>query len=154
MPLKLLAIMSLCWTLGCVHDVDRDVVFECRSSGGTIKAVFWSETSGIVAAGTVDHWVSLVPSDMPAGDVLRVADPVGTIARLHGTRDVRFVWVDPGTLRIEYPDRATFSWMAHGIRWQDVNKQNIQVDSHAVPSFETSFLTDSNRCVSSPTKRD
>jgi hypothetical protein len=144
--------MLLCSTVACAHDVGREVIFECRSSGGAIKAVYWAETSGIMATGTVYYWVSLIPGDMSAGEALSAPDPVGTIARLHGTKDVRFVWVDPTTLRIEYSDTATFSWMAHGIRWQDVNKQNIQVDSRAVPSFETSFLTDSNRCVASPTK--
>jgi hypothetical protein len=148
----MLVIISLCWTVACAHDVDRDVVFECRPNGGAIKAVYWEETSGIMAAGTVYYWVSLIPSDKPTGEALSVPDPSGTIARLHGTRDVRFVWTDPGTLRIEYPDTATFSWMAHGTRWQDVDKQNIQVDSRPVPSLETSFITASNRCVASPAK--
>jgi hypothetical protein len=148
----LLVVASLCWTISCAHDTERDVVFECRPNDGSIKAIYWIETTGLGAVGTAYHWVSLIPIDASPRDALRAADPSGTIARLRGASDIRLVWLDSTTLRIEYPNTATFFRMTHGSRWLDVNTQNIHVDSRPLPLSEMSFPTDSNRCVVSPTR--
>lgn len=102
----LLALAPATMACGPVN-VERQILLECLSPGGTSRAIYWHETTGVMAVGSADAWVTVSAADVRSAEVLRSTDPEGTVLRFGESPDLRFVWKDDGRLDVEYPSGAT-----------------------------------------------
>lgn len=86
-------------------NVERSVLLQCRAPGGQRDAVFWVETSGVMAVGDVTYHLSIVPASR-SPDWLQSSDLPDDLLVLRRGRDVRLRWQSPADLDVEFPDTA------------------------------------------------
>lgn len=83
--------------------VERQIILECPSADGSLKAVYWVRMAG-PAAGSVDYYLSVVAAQTPAAKVL--ADEAAPVVWLKRSSNVHLVWRGSDTLLVRHAPEA------------------------------------------------
>lgn len=141
--LAILAAMSI--VVSCGSD-ERRLILRCPSPDGAIAAVFWVLMSG-PAAGSVDYYLSVVPSSRAVADVLADRRSAKVMDMVYGgPRGVRLAWEGPRRLVVTYPEEASLHLAAPGGRAYVSDFPELRVVYRGAPD-----LSDLSSCVGDST---
>ena len=129
-------------------NVERTVLLECPSPGGRAIAVFWTETAGLIAVGSVDYWLSVMPHRASVDEL--AATPSALVWHARRARQVHLRWEDDDRLHVGYPGSGTVNVLQRGpITLQNrssATSTGLNVSYEALTSSTDGLLAGGDRC--------
>lgn len=144
---------GLAFAASCRSNVERTVLLECPSPGGRAIAVFWTETAGLIAVGSVDYWLSVMPHRASVAEL--AATPSALVWHARRARQVHLRWENDDRLHVGYPGSGTVNVLQRGpITLQNrssATSTGLNVSYEVLPYSTDGLLAGGDRCEQTTT---